>query len=718
MPAQSVAQRRFMGMVHAYNKGTLKHPSKEIRDAAGSMSDESVLHFAKTKEKDLPERKEANWAWDGAKWIWNRAWPDVAGFSMGPLSRYAERKGKISPGTADFLDMAGDKWVANDLLGKPFARLGGFGFNKLFPGGVKIPFTGTRFQPPAWSGVNPNLFTPLRGLGGAVLGTAADKLVNENIQKHTGLAAPEDLNAAVWEAQQDGVLKSMGKSFLRSIGDSVSNAAGGGVVSGMPGAVVGAVVGGFKEPWRIFRMWMRQKQNLAELQSSVNRSMFESLVDPRIPLQNLGAKGNIPGYESLPKDVLSRAMAIREMNAQNMQSGKLVAFDMKPRSSWADPNNPTENDVKGISRPAEPVVENRVNPATGQINLGANASKMNSSDALALKGIFGAQALKNPAMLAGGILAGGLGAWGIKKMLFDDPKKKKESPEGGIPTPSIAPPMVPKLASWMLKSAVDYGPAFFEARNRGLTSGRPDYDPNPDHALQVAIRTGIPPRNPQALTMWHQRYQGMADRRAAALGRAAGRMPADATPGAVMAYNDSTRSFNKAHPTMAEPLRAIPVPGEAPAPAPAPAAPKMPSLSKLPNVTAPAAPQTPANPGIASPTSAPVPATPPLNPNPVPASTAATPAAGATPAAPPTPAVPATAPTPTVKQMSDAGQVPKGSHINWNTSGVGGWQSTYQPASTKQAGLLRYKLSVPLDHRIPFINFQGSTEQPAISFWN
>jgi hypothetical protein len=55
MPAKSVAQRRFMGMVRATQKGEMKNPSPELKRAAGDMSVKAVKKFAKTKEKNLPD---------------------------------------------------------------------------------------------------------------------------------------------------------------------------------------------------------------------------------------------------------------------------------------------------------------------------------------------------------------------------------------------------------------------------------------------------------------------------------------------------------------------------------------------------------------------------------------------------------------------------------------------------------------------------------------
>lgn len=54
MPSVSKAQQRFMGMVHAAQKGDLENPSKEVEKAADSMSDKAAKDFASTKHKGLP----------------------------------------------------------------------------------------------------------------------------------------------------------------------------------------------------------------------------------------------------------------------------------------------------------------------------------------------------------------------------------------------------------------------------------------------------------------------------------------------------------------------------------------------------------------------------------------------------------------------------------------------------------------------------------------
>ena len=58
MPAVSKAQQRFMGMVHAVQKGDMEAPSPEVAKAADSMSDKDAKDFASTSHKGLPNKKE------------------------------------------------------------------------------------------------------------------------------------------------------------------------------------------------------------------------------------------------------------------------------------------------------------------------------------------------------------------------------------------------------------------------------------------------------------------------------------------------------------------------------------------------------------------------------------------------------------------------------------------------------------------------------------
>jgi hypothetical protein len=57
MPAVSKAQQKFMGMVHAAQKGE-EPSSPEVAKAAASMDKGDAKDFASTKHKGLPDKKE------------------------------------------------------------------------------------------------------------------------------------------------------------------------------------------------------------------------------------------------------------------------------------------------------------------------------------------------------------------------------------------------------------------------------------------------------------------------------------------------------------------------------------------------------------------------------------------------------------------------------------------------------------------------------------
>jgi len=58
MPSKSKAQQRFMGLVHAYNKGDVKgsEVSKAVKDVAKDMKKKDVKDFASTTHKGKPEK--------------------------------------------------------------------------------------------------------------------------------------------------------------------------------------------------------------------------------------------------------------------------------------------------------------------------------------------------------------------------------------------------------------------------------------------------------------------------------------------------------------------------------------------------------------------------------------------------------------------------------------------------------------------------------------
>lgn len=58
MPSTSKSQQRLFGMVHAYQKGKLRHAPAKVREIAGHISEEDAKHFAKTRHDGLPERRD------------------------------------------------------------------------------------------------------------------------------------------------------------------------------------------------------------------------------------------------------------------------------------------------------------------------------------------------------------------------------------------------------------------------------------------------------------------------------------------------------------------------------------------------------------------------------------------------------------------------------------------------------------------------------------
>lgn len=58
MPSRSKSQQRLFGMVHAYQKGKLKHAPSKVREIAEHISEEDAEHFAKTRHEGLPERRK------------------------------------------------------------------------------------------------------------------------------------------------------------------------------------------------------------------------------------------------------------------------------------------------------------------------------------------------------------------------------------------------------------------------------------------------------------------------------------------------------------------------------------------------------------------------------------------------------------------------------------------------------------------------------------
>ena len=76
MPAKSVSQQHFFGMVHAYQKdGTLpSNPTlaARIKQAAKSISKKDAEKFAETKHKGLPQKVKEGLTFKQFLESWNK----------------------------------------------------------------------------------------------------------------------------------------------------------------------------------------------------------------------------------------------------------------------------------------------------------------------------------------------------------------------------------------------------------------------------------------------------------------------------------------------------------------------------------------------------------------------------------------------------------------------------------------------------------------------
>ncbi len=55
MPSKSKSQQRLFGMIHAYQKGSLKKAPAKVKSMSSTISPSTTTHFAETKHKGLRE---------------------------------------------------------------------------------------------------------------------------------------------------------------------------------------------------------------------------------------------------------------------------------------------------------------------------------------------------------------------------------------------------------------------------------------------------------------------------------------------------------------------------------------------------------------------------------------------------------------------------------------------------------------------------------------
>jgi Ca2+-binding EF-hand superfamily protein len=100
MPAQSKAQQRFMGMVHAAQKGDMENPSPEVQKAADSMTKKDAKDYASTSHKGLPNKKENMITRDRLKEIVKDVMVEEAEYQAF-FKKALEKSGKSIPSMSD-----------------------------------------------------------------------------------------------------------------------------------------------------------------------------------------------------------------------------------------------------------------------------------------------------------------------------------------------------------------------------------------------------------------------------------------------------------------------------------------------------------------------------------------------------------------------------------------------------------------------------------------
>lgn len=96
MPAVSKKQQRFMGMVHAVQKGRMRAPSKRVAEVARSMKPSDAEEFARTKRKGLPERRRERGGYRAKKAAWE------------PLERFVRWMSEDVPNSKYVQDLLSD----------------------------------------------------------------------------------------------------------------------------------------------------------------------------------------------------------------------------------------------------------------------------------------------------------------------------------------------------------------------------------------------------------------------------------------------------------------------------------------------------------------------------------------------------------------------------------------------------------------------------------
>lgn len=447
-----------MGMVHAYQKGTLKDAPKSVVDAAGSIDEEDAKHFAQTKHKGLPERKTAAGWVDPAKsflyttglttsahnlpkfdrWIDNRyqsengmMGPYLPGQTPKSISTMGTRERletPMSPGLRwgseavdfgkNFLTAEGNSWLTASPASSAFFSPLIYGLRRYAgqPSGDAAVATAVDVAPPAAAGLIARQAYPVSPMtigkafrGGVGTGVAM-KAVDYG-QHAVGLDAPTSLadrmNEPAWRVGA--------RAFTNMVGGGV-----GGLVSTKNpiGALAGVATGAMKEPGSILDTFEEAGMVAQHHKDLAVDSRIKSLVDPRVPIDSIG------DLNSIPTDIRDELLLQRGRLAA---SGTYDHMKAVPRSQWKDPYKPEYQTFPEGQRPSE-----KVDSAIVDANL-PHSEGLNK-----VKAEANARLMKPHLGVAGGLLAAGLGAYGLRKLFGRKEEDKKQ--RTGYSPPTITTP--------------------------------------------------------------------------------------------------------------------------------------------------------------------------------------------------------------------------------------------------------------------------------------
>jgi hypothetical protein len=257
-------------------------------------------------------------------------------------------------------------------------------------------------------------WTPL-SIGGTLrsgLGAGIALKGNEYAQRAMGLEAPTDLVSRMNESPW--------RVGARATSNMVAGGAGGLIATKNPiGAVGGAITGALKEPEAIYRTVQEANAVTDQLGKGSNDMRQQLIADPHHPLDK------VDGLNDMPSNLRDAALENRRTNAL---SGKYDQWKRTPRTTWADMNTPEIEDVPSVA-PSQ-TIDSEINQANLKSSPGVDRLKRNIN-------------LDPHLALGGGILAGGLGIWGLRKLFAR--KEEEDKPK----RPGYASPVINRPDRWV-----------------------------------------------------------------------------------------------------------------------------------------------------------------------------------------------------------------------------------------------------------------------------